>query len=195
MKRPKPSKRPWLQGPVAWQIAEDAAAILTRLEQNPKRFLSLRQAAAMLGISTQPVRDWLRSGLLQASGPRQRIPVTALTELVQSFQQDARPYPMQQRLPRLWAPNPRALHLRAPQPFGKLWMAAFVWPSKRPALRPPELAKLIGCHPSLILKAIHAGALWARHPSPHRWEVTRRNWITCCQYEGLLKKTVKRPAK
>ena len=178
-KSTKPSKRPWLHGPVAWEIAERADAILVSLADSPKRFLSLRQAAGILGISTQPVRDWLAAGLLEASGPRKQIPARAVEQLVKTFRKSAQPYEMKRRLSRLQEPG-----AFPPWRFGKLFMADFKWPPKHDALRTTELAALAGCHPSLVIKAIHAGEVVARQASPRRWEITRRNWNKACFFRG-----------
>ena len=178
----KPSKRPWKHGPVAWEVAQRADPILATLAASPKRFLSLRQTALLLGVSTQPVRDWLEAGLLESSGPRKQIPATAVEALVTSFQKHARPYEMKQRLDRLREPS-----TAPPGKYDKLLKADFKWPSKKIPLSPVDLARLAGCHSSLIRRAIHSGALPATRSSPHRWKIGRGDWIRSV-YRWLRKK-------
>lgn len=168
----KPSKRPWLHGPVAWEVGQRGDAILATLAASPKRFLSQRQTACLLGISTQPVRDWVQAGLLEASGPRKQIPANAVEALVKSFRKCARPYEMKQRLSRLRKPD-----AFPSQRFGKLFRAVIKWPSKRSSLRPVELAVLVGCHSSMIRQAIHSRILLATRSSPHRWKIRHDDWI------------------
>lgn len=102
--------------------------------------------------------------------------------------QRAKPFDMTRRVERFHR------HLeRPPYPFFKLHSARFVWPKGRTALTPKEFSALIGCHPSLITKAIHAYRWigFGRRKSPLRrktvsrgstartrcrLEITRRAW-------------------
>ena len=165
----KPSKRPWLHGPVAWDVAQRANAILATLDASPKRFLSQRQTALILGFSIQPVRDWLRSGLLDASGPRKQIPIHAVVALVQHFQRLAQPYSMAERAGRFQQDKPR-------RPFAKLRRARFDWPKQIRTRTPAEIAKLVGCYPSTIIRAIHAKELFPDRRTPYSWEISRKQW-------------------
>jgi hypothetical protein len=60
---------PWKRGPIAWEVANRADEILEALAENRRRFLSLRRASEMLGVSTQPLRDWIKLGYLKQDGP------------------------------------------------------------------------------------------------------------------------------
>jgi len=156
---------------VAWVVAQRANAILATLDTSPKRFLSLRQTALILGSSIQPVRGWLRFGLIDASGPRKQIPIPALVALVQHFQRLAQPYSMAERAGRFHQgkPGPR-------RPFAILRRARFDWPKQNRTRTPAEIAKLVGCHPSTIIRAIHARELFADRRTPYRWEISRKQW-------------------
>lgn len=166
MSRRKP-RLPWKRGPRAWEIAQRADSILETLHASRRGFYSLRRTAKLLGISTQPLRDWIRLGYLKREGPRGQIAKGELLRFLVWLQQRAEQFDSliyQQRLPQTY-------------PFRKLSYASFVWPKDRKALNPQELAALTGCHPSLVLKAIHEGRLRARHRSPCRWEVSKHAWF------------------
>jgi hypothetical protein len=34
----------------------------------------------------------------------------------------------------------------------------------------------VGCHPSTIIRAIHARELFADRRTPYRWEISRKQW-------------------
>ena len=146
--RPRRSVRaprlPWKRGPTAWFITRRASRIREALEASRFRFFSLRAAARILGFSTQPLRDWLRLGYLTRTGPRQQFSREELLRFLQWLEDRAQPYDSQNYLDRL----PPAY------PFRKLSRASFAWPKGRRSLKPSELAPLVKCHPSLIIKAI-----------------------------------------
>ena len=158
---------PWKRGPAAWKVAGRADEILGTLSGSPRHFYSLRPAALLLGISTQPLREWLKRGYLHQSGPRRQIKREELIRFVHWLQARAEhfdPFHYLERFPHTY-------------PFKKLGRLQFVWPKGRKALAPRELAALAGCHPSLVLKAIRQGRLLARRRSNCRWEVTRNAWL------------------
>jgi hypothetical protein len=126
-------------------------------------------------VSTQPVRDWIALEHLKRDGPGGKISKEELRRFVRWLQDRAEPYDSTRYLERL--------HRKLKSPplqFDKLRWARFAWPEGRQALSPKELAQLVGCHPSLILRAIEAHCilhdLRARRRSPCRWEVTKRAW-------------------
>jgi hypothetical protein len=166
---------PWKRGPVAWGIACRADEILVEVARCPRRFHSLRRAAHFLGVSTQPLRDWIRLGYLQRDGPRLQISAAELRRFVRWLQNRAEPFDPEEYLDRLYRKRSRP-----PRPFDKLRAAQFAWPKDRAALTPKELAQLVGCHPSLIVKAIRSDHLFSgvrgRRRTPCRWEITRRSW-------------------
>jgi len=167
MRRGKP-RLPWKRGPRACEIAQRADSILETLNASRRGFYSLRRTAKLLGVSTQPVRDWIRLGHLKREGPRGQIAKGELLRFLVWLQQRAELFDSLnylERLPQIY-------------PFGKLRDASFEWPKDRKALNPRELAALTGCHPSLVLKAIHEGRLRARHRSPCRWEVSKHAWFS-----------------
>jgi hypothetical protein len=157
---------PWKRGPAAWKIASNSEEIKIQLYVQPRKFLSLRKTAKLFGVSTQPIRDWVRLGHLKREGPRRQIALGELERFIGWLKKRAEPFDPQNYLERLPLITP----------FQKLRRAQFVWPKDRNALNPQELAALAGCHPSLILKAIHCGRLHGRHRSPCRFEVTRQAW-------------------
>jgi hypothetical protein len=168
------TRLPWRRGPAAFAVAQRASEILAALAGQRRRHLSLRATARVLGVSTQPVRDWVRDGHLCRVGPRGRFTRQEVEDFVQWLAAEAEPFPWQQRAARFRRGRGEpSREERRPT----LELASFVWPARQPALTPGQLADLIGCHPSLIVKAIRAsqGRL-GRRRSPHRWEITRRQW-------------------
>ena len=157
---------PWKRGPHAWEIAQRADAILETLNAGRRGFYSLRRTAKVLGVSTQPVRDWIRLGQLERDGLRRQISRAELGRFIYELINRAKPF------------DPRNYEQRLPYayPYKKLSRASFVWPQNRPALNPKEIAALIGCHPSLVLRAIHSDWLPGRRRSPCRFEVTKQAW-------------------
>ena len=146
--------------------------ILVKLNRDPEAFYSLRKAAQVLGISTQPLRDWHQDGWV-AKGPKGlKFPAAELRRFVQWLARYAKPFKMQERVRRFCKrgqPVPRA--------FDKLRQASFSWPKGRKSLRPAELATLMGCHPSLVTKALTQGWLTGWKPGKRNWEVFKRdNW-------------------
>ena len=162
---------PWKRGPAAWHVKCRADEILTQIALCPRPWLTLRGAARLLGVSTQPLRDWIAQGYLCRTGPRLRLTVSELRRFVQLLANRAEPFD-----PSIYQDRFRDPQGRLPYPFKKLATAKIVWPKRRPALIPSHLAALVGCHPSLVLKAIRTGTLRARRRTPCRWEITRRIW-------------------
>jgi excisionase family DNA binding protein len=163
---------PWKRGPVAHKIAGEAEAVRTRLAAVVRPSLSLRQAAAVLGISTQPVREWIRFGYLRRDRRTRRINREELLRFLDWLAPRAEPFAPANYTQRLIRQTQRF-----PLPFQKLRRAQIHWPKGRKALSPPELAALVGCHPSLIVKAIRQR--WSRlgrRRTPGRWEITRSAW-------------------
>jgi hypothetical protein len=187
-KRRTSPRLPWKRGPAAWKVANNAAEVLKHLETSPCRFFSLRGAANILGISPQPLRDWIKREHIKRGGPRSQISKAELSRIVAWFEAKAEPFEMESRSERFHRHADRQ-----PRRFERLRAARFAWPKGRTALTPKELSALIGCHPSLITKAIHAYGL-GRRKSPIRrktvwrerwqnpartrcrWEITRRAW-------------------
>lgn len=165
------ARLPWKRGPRAWEVACRAYEILVELEHSPRSFLSLRKAAAMLGLSTQPLRDWIRLGYLHRDGPRKQISINELTRIVIDLASRAKPFDPERYLDRIYIPRPEL-----EDTFGKLWSSKFIWPKGRTALSPSELACLTGCHPTLIRLAIRREHVHGRRRTPERWEITRRAW-------------------
>jgi len=166
---------PWKRGPAAWKIRCCGDEILSELTRCRRGFLSLRRTALFLGVSTQPLRDWIQRGHLKRDGPGLKISKAELCRFVKWLQDRAEPFDSTRYLERLHR------KLKAPpEEFDKLRAAWFVWPEGRKALRPKELAQLVGCHPSLILKAITSHGFFhrlrARRRTPCRWEVTKPQW-------------------
>ena len=69
---------PWKRGPAAWRVKRRADEILAALAAAPSPLVSLRGAARLLGLSTQPLRDWAKQGYLSRTGPRGRFTVPEL---------------------------------------------------------------------------------------------------------------------
>jgi hypothetical protein len=164
---------PWKRGPAAWNLASRAEEIKTRLQAQPRRFLSLRKTAKLFGVSTQPVRDWIRLGHLQRAGPRKQIALGELERFIGWLEQRALPFPDENYIQRFINKSGRY-----PYPFQTLSRAQFVWPKGRTALTPRELADLTGCHRSLISKAIHAqqGSRLGRRKALKRRSTSRYAW-------------------
>lgn len=174
-KRRGSPKLPWKRGPVTWEVGCRADEILGELARCPCRFLSLRRAARFLGVSTQPLRDWIRLKYLKRDGPRRQIHKDELCRFVKLLQERAEPFGSDGYLERL-----HRKRKRPPRPFEKLSSARFAWPKGRTALNPKELAQIVGCHPSLIVKAIRpysfSNRVRGRRRTRCRWEITKRSW-------------------
>lgn len=169
--RSKDKRKPWLRGPVAHQLVDSMELILIRLDSIRQKYLSLRMTAECLGISTEPIRKWKAGGWISGDGPRGQYSKDELKRFLLWLKKYARPYPM------------KTLALRfhneehpEPRPFLKLYSAKFSWPKERKALTPSELGRLIGCHPSLLVKAIDQGIVRGRRRSAYRWEIPKSNW-------------------
>ena len=159
---------PWKRGPAAWEIAKRAGEILENFEKNNRGFFSLRRAAALLGVSTEPLRYSIKRRYLKRDGPRLQISKAELRRFVKWLHGRAEPFDTRE--------NGLARHRCGRSPFSKLNSARFVWPKERKTLTPKEYARLAGCHPSLVVKAIHEGELSARRRTPRRWEIARYPW-------------------
>src|ERR1043165_395177 len=167
-RRRSKARLPWKRGPVAWRIAEQGVEILDRISQCRKSFLSLRSSARLLGVSTQPLRDWTKRGDLNRDGWRLQYSKQELNRFVRLLMDRAEPFDPENYLLRFGE------ELR--YPFRKIARSEFIWPIGRDALTPRELASLTGCHASLILMAIKAGKVRAKFRSPCRREITKRAW-------------------
>lgn len=167
------ARQPWNRGPSAWKVAEHCIEITERLYAFRRSFASIRTAARLLGISTQPIRDWIRLGFLKRQGPRGQIAKPDLLRLLEWFVKHAKPFSPDKYTKRL-----RSKMKRPPYPFQTLSQSQFTWPKGRRTLTPRELAELIGCHPSLITKAIqqYRWQKLGKRKSAGRWEITRRAW-------------------
>ena len=158
---------PWKRGPAAWHVKCRSEEILAQIAACTRRFMTLRGAARLLGLSTQPLRDWIAHGYLCRTGPRLRLSLQELRRFVQWLANRAKPFDASNYLDRF-----RDRHGALPYSFKKLATAKIVWPKCRTALIPSELAALVGCHPSLVLNAIQAGIQWVqeRTGKPSPWQ-------------------------
>ncbi len=75
---------PWKRGPAAWHVKCRSDQILAQLAVTTRPFLTLRAAARLFGLSTQPLRDWLARGYLRRTGPRLCPPPIFLNPLLTS---------------------------------------------------------------------------------------------------------------
>ena len=162
---------PWKRGPRAYEIAQRTDEILEALNTCRRGFYSLRRTAKILGISTQPVRDWIRFGFLKREGPRRQINRAEIESFVWMLVERAEAFDTGNYVNRI------EHNRKVPSwPWCKLATAKFIWPKGRDILKPKELAKLIGCHPSLIIKAIKVDRVRGYRPTPNRWAIKRRSW-------------------
>lgn len=166
---------PWKRGPAAWKVATAAEGILSELAETRRGFFSLRRAARLLKLSTQPLRDWISRDYLKRDGPSLKISRKELCRFVKLLQERAEPFDSSRYLERLhWKRG------FPPRPFEKLQSARFVWPKGRPALTPTEIAKIVGCHSSLIVKAIRSDdffqSLNTRARTAYRLTITKSAW-------------------
>lgn len=161
---------PWKRGPVAWEIACRAEEILDHLSTSSKSFFSLRRTAKILGISTQPLRDWVRLGYIAREGPRDQFAKADVRKLVSLFAERAEPFDPRLNLNRIYSVY------RRPYPFDKLRSARLIWPRAVPVMSPAELARAIGCHPSTIIKAILKREVRGHRRTLYRWEIKRKRW-------------------
>jgi hypothetical protein len=136
-----------------------------------RQFFSLRKTARVFGISTQPLRDWIRRGDITRDGPRQQFSKEELLRFVTKLKEKAEPYDMETRWDRFYCHRHRP-----PWRFEKLRTAKFVWPKGQKALTPSQLAALISCHRSLVIKAIKEYSRLGHHPTPGRWQITKTDW-------------------
>jgi len=173
LSRNKRSPRlPWKRGPAAWEIAKRSDEILQSLANCSSCFHGLRRAAKILGVSTQPLRNWIKSGYIKRDGPRLQLAKDELCRFVKWLGEHAVPFGPYDYLQRIY--RRRAHPVFA---FYKLCSAHFVWPKGRKALSPRELSKLVYCHPSLVLMAIREGRVRARRRTPCRSEITKQAWL------------------
>src|ERR1051325_9914808 len=96
---------PWRRGPAAWKIAGHSDEVEIRLHAECRKFLSLRRASAILGVSTQPIRDWVRLGYLKRDGPRRQISKLQLSEFLSWLKSKAQPFPSENYSSRLLRPG------------------------------------------------------------------------------------------
>ena len=170
-KRRSRPRLPWKRGPKAYEIAQRADSILKEMADNQRGYYSLRRTAKVLGVSTQPVRDWIQLGQLHRDGPRRQTSRAQLEQFVQMLRARAEPFDKLNYLNRIRE------HRKVPiYRWRKLSVAKFDWPKGRTALTPSELAKFIGCHPSLIRKAISRGEVRGHWRTRCRWAITRHAW-------------------
>lgn len=162
---------PWKRGPRAWEIARRSESILQELSTSRRGYYSLRRTARLFGVSTQPVRDWIRLGFVKRDGPRNQISGSELTRFLNTLIRRAKRYGRYNYVDRI--ERNRAI---PSWPWRKLRTAQFIWPKEKPTLTPVELAHLIGCHPSLIIKAIYSERIKGCRRTPCRWAITRRAW-------------------
>ena len=164
---------PWHRGPAAFAIRCRADDILERLAALPETHLSLRRTAAVLGVSTQPLRIWHRDGWLNKGPAGRKFPVEELRRFVLSLKRYAKPHEMRERLRRFGRIKAKGQPL--PRAWDTLRQASFKWPKGRD-LTPREVAERVGCSASLVTKAIEAGFLQAYRPGRVRWRITKRDW-------------------
>lgn len=167
---------PWARGPAAWSVARRGEEIRAKVGACPKAYLGLRHAARTLGLSTQPLRDWTRLGLVRRDGPRGTISRTELLLLLTRIEAEVEPFDSAS----FYAKRLTCRRGGKRTSAGKLDGARFAWPRGRAALAPVELARLVGCHPSLICRALRGkvsgSRLRGRRRTPGRWEITRQAW-------------------
>ena len=171
-RRAKP-RLPWKRGPAAGRVVAQVGEVRARLAATRRNFFSLRRAATLLGLSLQPVRDWVRQGYLKRAGPRGQVPKSELRRFVDWLADRAEPFSYAGHTARLT----RGLD-RPKYSFQKVKEARLSWPRGRETLTPLELADLIGCHPSFIRRALrdHWQRWIRRGQPPDRWRITRRKW-------------------
>jgi hypothetical protein len=180
---------PWKRGPVAFKLACHSDEILERVLSNSREYFSLRLASRLLGISTQPLRDWERLGHVRREGPRKQFAKAELSRFVQWIEQRAEPFPTENYVERFYRDS------RYVSPFDKLQHSRFLWPMDRKALTPREIADRIGCHCSLIRKAIAHHSGWnrlGRRKSPGRWEISRRTWQSIFPFSRIARRALQK---
>lgn len=163
-------------GPAASPVVRRADAVRARLAATRRRFLSLRRVADLLGVSTQPVRRWIRGGHLRRGGPRGQVPKGELERFLGWLCELERRFG-----PQSFTARSGAKRGQRQTPFQKVKRAAFSWPKGRAWLSPRELAERIGCDASLVRKALRArmGRPARSADAPGRWRVTRQTWEAC----------------
>lgn len=177
------ARLPWKRGPAAWQIAQRREAIRERLEKSPKSFFSPAAAAKLFGVSPQPIRAWVGSKFLIPDGPRGQLSRSQLLACLARIGKEAKPFDQQQLAERFHRKKGR------PMPYAKLRSVDFPWPKKKPTLSPPEIGRLLNCHPSLVIRAIRE--LIADDPSEeHRYRRTPGRWALSCKQWKRLREEV-----
>jgi hypothetical protein len=164
------ARLPWKRGPIAWKVAQRANEITTKLLNSAKNFYSLRQLAKLLGVSTQPVRAWAKRKHLHRAGPRLQFAKSEILRFINWLASRAKPFDRRQYLSRF-----DRNYLGPAFPFNKLRSAQLLWP-RGSSMTPPQIARQISCHPSLIVKAILWGKVRAYRPTPYRWAIKRDSW-------------------
>jgi hypothetical protein len=170
-KRPNRPRLPWKRGPSAWKVACESNRILQELSASRRRFYSLRLASRLLGVSTQPLRDWTKRGNVVRHNRRLMYERSELSRFVSWLAKRAQPFDSENYTKRLF-PDSNRPH----GPFAKLHHSQVSWPKGRRSLFPVEIARLARCHPSLIWKALETVRLRGFRWTPSRWEVRRSDW-------------------
>jgi hypothetical protein len=164
---------PWKRGPRAYEIGQRAHQILENINASRRGFYSLRRTAKLFGVSTQPIRDWIRLGQLKREGPHRQISRAELVRFLNKLFDQAEPYDSNNYILRIERNRKNGYWQ-----WRKLSTARFEWPKEYETRTPSQLARLIGCHPSLIIKAIYAGRVRGFRRTPHRWAIKRKSWST-----------------
>lgn len=163
---------PWKRGPAAWKVKTNSDEILKELADTHRGFFTLRRAARLFRLSTQPLRDWTKSGYLSRKGPRLQYDRAHLRQFVEMLRDRAEPFEPQNYERRFYT----KIHRRVFR-FAKLGHPQILWPRNRPSLGPAEIARLAHCHPSLIRQAIYEGEVKADRPTPFRWRIYKKDWV------------------
>lgn len=157
---------PWKRGPAAWRIARDAEAISRRLAEERRSYFSGRCCAKMLGVSTQPVRDWIQRGYLQAEGPRHQVSRPEMQRFVAWLAARAEPFEPQMYARRFFRRDRMTV-----RPFAKLAAARFAWPTRAPPW--PALCfradERIAANEDIATPAMPCGPLRRRQKVMRHW--------------------------
>jgi len=164
-------RSPWKRGLRGFDVAQRSGEILEYLDASRRGFYSLRKTAKIFGVSTQPIRDWIRLGYLKREGPRCQISKAGLMRFVKMLGEKAEPFDPYNYVRRIER-NRKISCWR----WRKLSEARFEWPKEYETRTPTELARRIGCHPSLIIKAIREGYIKDIRRTPCRWVIKRKSW-------------------
>lgn len=171
----------WRRGPAAYDLAIRAERyVIDDLKLERRHFLTLHATRCYLEISRKTLLRWIDEGLISRHETHKKIETSDLIQFLEVLIEKKR------------LPPPRHKRLgERPELFGILKRASFIWPKRKSSLTPRELAELIPCSPSTIIKALKSphSRLQVKLQTRCRYKISRQNWLKA--YPNTVKNSQK----